>query len=310
MDNGLCANCEGTGGEVKADRVQDELTKLYQLFSSKELPDMASHTLIKAPEIPSTKWSWSNQFIMLMEHTNDARGFRQWEEAGRRIKKGSHAIYILAPAMKTMPYLYCPTCKKEIVPGEDVEHVKTHETRTRSYMRGFLAVPVFRYEDTYGKPLPKYKPRNPPLLADVAKAWGYRIEYRNLPRAYGNMNPETKLINLASEDPDTMFHELAHAAYFRRHPDEFHKHSDKLNEHEAIAELSAATLARLYGYNADGFAWNYLAHYSGGRSPEKVGAMVMHVMNETHEVVADILNAAQGLPTSVELAQEKAAATA
>jgi len=35
--------------------------------------------------------------------TEDARGFRQWQKVGRRVKKGAKAFYILAPIRKKYP---------------------------------------------------------------------------------------------------------------------------------------------------------------------------------------------------------------
>ncbi len=287
----LCANCQSNPS--KEDRVRNELADLYTLFSSKELPLVAAKVLIKSPEIPSSKWSFNNQVIMMMMGTNDARGFRQWEEVGRHVKMGSHADYILAPNVRNIPYHYCKTCQKTVLIGEDMEHEKEHEVRTHKVVTGFLAVPVFRYEDTYGKPLPVYKPKTIPPLTDVAKRWGISIEYRGSTTKLGSFRPMEKVITLSNEDPDTFFHELGHAAYFRNHPEKMksgpidHSH---LDEEEAIAELTAATLARLYGYNSDAFSWNYIAHYAKSKDPVKVGVMVMRVMNEVQENVMTILN--------------------
>jgi len=38
-----------------------------------------------------------------MNETADARVFKQWQKAGRRVKKGAKAFYILAPVKRKVP---------------------------------------------------------------------------------------------------------------------------------------------------------------------------------------------------------------
>jgi hypothetical protein len=70
---------------------------------------------------------------MYLNNTEDARGFRQWQQAGRRVNKGSKAFYILAPMFK-----------KVEENGEEFQQ-----------LIGFRSVPVFRVEDTEGTPITK-----------------------------------------------------------------------------------------------------------------------------------------------------------
>ncbi len=56
---------------------------------------------------------------MLMNETEDARGFRQWEKVGRRVKKGAKAFYILAPVRKKVP-VKVRRVEKAVVEGEEV----------------------------------------------------------------------------------------------------------------------------------------------------------------------------------------------
>jgi hypothetical protein len=39
------------------------------------------------PDIPSANWSISNRTIQFIFGTSDSRGYRQWIEAGRQVKK-------------------------------------------------------------------------------------------------------------------------------------------------------------------------------------------------------------------------------
>ncbi|WP_373278597.1 ArdC-like ssDNA-binding domain-containing protein [Alicyclobacillus shizuokensis] len=142
---------------------------------------------------------------MVAHDTFDARGFKQWEEAGRKVKKGAKAFYILGPVTKT-------------VTREDPE---TGEEIRRLVVVGFKAIPVFRLEDTEGDPVtvPNYDPPVLPPLMNVAQAWGIPVRYApKTGRFYGLYHPVRDEIILCSHDEITFFHELAHAAHNRIHP--------------------------------------------------------------------------------------------
>ncbi len=70
----------------------------------------------------------------------DCRGYQQWKEVGRHVRRGAGDAHILAPRMVT---------------------VKDENGDKRQLLRGFLQVPVFAVTDTDGKPLPQvdYTPR-------------------------------------------------------------------------------------------------------------------------------------------------------
>jgi antirestriction protein ArdC len=213
---------------------------------------------------PSDKWSISNRFIMYLSGTTDARGYRQWQEVGRYVKQGAKAFHILGP-------IFIKKVERDILSGKDVE---------KQILIGFRTIPVFRYEDTEGQPLPEYKNLPLPPLAEVAQKWGVSVKYGFLPNAYGAYNPESKSITLNSQDAPTFFHELAHAG---QHRIDGSLHHGQDPEQEAIAELTAAVLARLYGQPSDNFSWNYIAHYSG-KDITSVARMCMKVASKVERI--------------------------
>ena len=251
------------------ERANAELGRIVALFSSKELPDLCAKALINAPEKPSSKWSLGNQLLMLLTGTSDARGFRQWNEVGRWVARDKKAIWILGPVRK----------KVRQEPPEGVE--RTEEMR--DVLVGFKAIPVFRYEDTCGQDLPIYEPRNPPPLMEVAERFGMKVQYARLgPGMYGATDHTTKTIVLASEDWDVFFHELGHATHRSFEPKSGHGQE---SEAETVAQLVAATLARLYGRPADSFSWSYIAMYAKSNNPQKVGRLCMRVLDRTKKVL-------------------------
>ena len=254
-------------------RANSELEKIVQLFSSRELPDLCAKALINAPEKPSSKWSLGNQLLMLAAGTSDARGFRQWNEAGRRVAKGAKAFWILGPVRKRVK------AQKETV--DEQGEPATEEFRT--VLMGFRAIPVFRYEDTSGQDLPVYEPRSPPPLMEVAQRFGMKVKYELLASGmYGATDHTSKTIFLATEDVDVYFHELGHAIHRTFEPKSGHGQEP---EAETVAQLVAATLARLYGRPADGFSWSYIATYAQSNNPQTVGRLCMRVLDRTKNVL-------------------------
>ncbi len=247
------------------------LQRIVDLFKEGNIPKaLAVATIPPQLGIPSTKWSWSNKVLQFLADTSDARGFRQWQEAGRQVKKGAKAFHILGPKTKTV--------KETDDDGQETEAV---------VVTGFYAIPVFRAEDTDGEPLP-YEPASPPPLADVAEEFGLSVSYQTFAsRYYGYYQRESKKIVLASHEAKVFFHELAHAAH--------HRVGGKLKggqvpSHEIIAELAAATLANLYCPDANlGFSYEYVKTYAK-KSKKSIERACLAVINTVGKVLDEILN--------------------
>jgi hypothetical protein len=137
--------------------------KIVQAFQdANSLPKPLAQVFIRRKDSPHCrKWSWGNQLLVVLNGFTDARGFRQWQDVGRNVKKGEKAFYILGPVTKKWP-------NEET--GEE-----------RAVVVGFKGLPVFGLEQTEGRPLPACDPDiekwidSLPLLA-VAKRWGLSVE--------------------------------------------------------------------------------------------------------------------------------------
>ncbi|GMA66112.1 ArdC-like ssDNA-binding domain-containing protein [Alicyclobacillus fastidiosus] len=145
-------------------RVDETVQRLLSMWESGEFPKVVVKTMLarKAGERPCDAWSLANQILMIVSGTQDARGFNQWQEVGRKVKKGAKALYISGPLKKTI------TVKDE----------ETGEEKKQQITYGFKDIPVFALEDTEGEPVsataPNYQPDTFPPLMDVAEAWGLR----------------------------------------------------------------------------------------------------------------------------------------
>src|SRR5512139_284346 len=225
------------------EKVKRALESIVKRFKKGDIPAAIAFSIFPIPNIPASRWSLLNRTLMFFAGTSDARGFRQWQEVGRHVKKGSKAFTILAPRF----------IKKGT---EDQEEAKT-------ILVGFLAVPVFRVEDTEGESLDYQKIELPELpLMEVAKDWG--ISVKAIPgnyRYFGYFSQDQGEIALATKEESVFFHELAHAAH-QRILGELKKGQDW--KQEIVAELAASALCKLVGktFNHLGNHYRYIEGYA------------------------------------------------
>ena len=252
------------------DRAEEALSHVLSMFQSGLLPAAIAQTRIirEANDRPLSAWSLSNQLLAFAASTDDARGFRQWKQAGRTVRKGSKAFYILAPR----------TIKKS-------ETDESGETSDHIVVIGFLGIPVFRIEDTDGEPIeyPDYTPSDPPPLLEVAERLGVPVRY--LPSSGGGRGTYDMTrgeITLGTHDVDTFFHELGHAAHTK--VEQLKGGQDP--RQEIVAELVAATLCHVYGF--DGFlaeAYDYVAYYDRQKDPAKAAVRVLSTVGKVLDVI-------------------------
>ena len=84
----------------KNEIVKEAVENLMDMFKSGKMPEKIAFSIIHRHAgdiIPSDRWSVGNRILSLLQGTTDARGYKQWLEAGRHVKKGCRAIYIMAP---------------------------------------------------------------------------------------------------------------------------------------------------------------------------------------------------------------------
>lgn len=267
------AHARAHNGGKRAEAADQALAEILELFDSGELPARIAETVIARAEgdSPSAAWSLGNQLLMVMAGTADARGFRQWEEVARHVKRGSKAFYILAP------------CTRKVREAD----TETGEERERVIVTGFKGVPVFRLEDTEGEPVerPDYQPAEFPPLFDVAERLGVSVEYvPYVDRLRGYYAPAQERIVLCSHDVRVFFHELAHAAHERVNGA---LKGGQVPSQEIVAETVAATLCRLYGF--DGYVASgaeYIRGYANGKGPAQAA---MRVLGDVQKILALIL---------------------
>jgi hypothetical protein len=246
-------------------RVSSVLADILNRFKKGDIPECVALSMYPVPEIPAKNWSFLNRTIMIMRGTSDARGFRQWEQAGRKVKKGAKAFYILAPLI--------------------FKNKKSEEL----LVKGFKPVPVFRLEDTEGEPLDYQQIELPELpLMEKARAWGVNIKpIAGNNRHFGYFSAKTQEIALATEEECVFFHELCHCAEAR-----LWKVAPGQNALEEVsAELGAAALCRIVGKSGDKYLgnnyryietyaddWGYSPIYACMKVMKNVEAILNHIL--------------------------------
>jgi antirestriction protein ArdC len=253
-------------------KINAALSSILEQFNNGNIPEIVSYSMFPtADDIPSAAWSLLNRTLMFMAGTSDARGFRQWNEVGRHVKKGEKAqIFILVPFFKK---------RKDEEADEEVR-----------FLSGFGSKAVFAYEQTEGDPLSYRQIEVPELpLLERAKEWGLSV--KAVPGSYkyfGYYAPGRKEIALATNEEGVFFHELAHAAH-ERVKGPLKPGQDPLQE--IVAELSAQALCRIVGKEAKdtlGNSYRYIGGYADKAGLSALTACV-RVLSEVEQVLGLIL---------------------
>jgi antirestriction protein ArdC len=265
-------------------KVRALLDELAEKITGDAVAEYVGETLFgDGSDIPCRAWSRLNRLAVAVAGTNDARGIRQWNKAGRMVKKGAHAFYILVP-------MVCPaTPKKQAEAAEETEDETEFENDAEKAGRDtetklrFKLMPVFRVQDTEGAPL-DYEARiksfdvaSLPLI-EVAMKLGVRVAAGLTLDCAGFFRPKTKSITLGTANPQVFLHELSHAIDYalpnRRESDYAFG--------EVVAELSSAFLGSFYGVKVDIASTKaYIESWSG---KGHVAFKVMRALQRVEEI--------------------------
>ena len=250
--------------------IHDTVSSIIASFERGDIPEAIAYSMFPIPNIPSTKWSLLNRTLMFLAGTQDARGFRQWKQVGRYVKKGSKSFRILVPC---------------IVKTENEENGEIEKS-----LQGFMCKPVFRVEDTDGEAL-EYENLEIPNFPLIERAEEWGISVKAIPgnyRYYGYYSSGRREIALASPEESVFFHELAHAAHEKVHGC-LEGGQDPIQE--IVAELSATALCQMVGRqpcDTLGNSYRYIERYAEKRKTNPY-SVCMKVLRDTEKVLNLIL---------------------
>ena len=267
----------------KATIIHNAIDNMLEMFKNGNFPQAVAMSIIQKHEddnIPSDKWSLGNRLLMKFQGTEDARGFRQWQQVNRQVKKGAKAIHIFSPIMKKF---------------SDSDK-KADEVSQKPVIIGFSPLPVFRFEDTEGEDLPSfdYSPKTYPPFFDVAEKLGIEVTYKPLRSYYfGLYNSHFDKITLCSEDAITYYHELAHALDNRLNPN-FNEFSKERKE--IVAEFAGLILCQLSGISGyEDQSYQYIKEYcQKDKTDAAILKSIMSVLADVEKIVEEVLSVSEG----------------
>lgn len=224
-------------------KAQASINKVIKQFKTGDLSPISKVARIRLDEsAPARKWSLSNKVLAFMQAEElDCRGFVQWQQLGRQVKRGSRAVYIFRPHTITRT---------------------NEEAEKETICIGFSTIPVFAASSTEGEtPLPGYSPSELPPLADIAQKFGINVSYVPVTSdKLGDCKIDGSKIRLGSHDTRVFFHELTHAIHSRI---DGGLKAGQQTDQETIAEFTTAVLMDFYGLgDHTGNAWKYISHYA------------------------------------------------
>jgi hypothetical protein len=151
---------------MKNEEVKAAIKRVIQTLRTGDIEKIAYAVFKAETGRPSDSWSFLNRLMMFCSETEDARGIRQWNRAGRRLKKDTKALYIRVPAMvKT-------GAKRTNEEGEEEEQTR----------RVYKHIPVYRVEDTHDKMHGRLKGGQQPdqeIVAELAaEVVGYLLGHK------------------------------------------------------------------------------------------------------------------------------------
>jgi antirestriction protein ArdC len=198
------------------------------------------------------QYSYRNVLLITAQRPNATlvAGFRAWSGLGRAVRKGEHAIFILAPLRyrRTLPTAH-----------EDDKEI-----------RGFKWVPVFDVAQTEGADLAsavttlvgddeagRYR-----KLESVAEHLSYTILQAELPEgahgdcAFGKRQIRLHRSDSAAQQVKSLAHELAHAL--------LHENCSDRPLAELEAESTAYIVCAAMGLDSGDYSFGYVSTWAGG----------------------------------------------
>jgi antirestriction protein ArdC len=243
-------------------------TILDQFKNSDNIPSAIALIAFPTADLPMFRWSLINQLLCYFTGLTDFRGYRQWEEVKRHVKKGEKASYILVPWIK----------KDKSADGIDT-----------TLLAGFVTGAVFAIEQTEGEPV-DYQKIQLPKLPLMERAIELGVNVAAIPGNRNNLgyySPNKKIIALASPEECVWLHELTHLA------------DDKVNGikggqdpiQEITAELGSLALCNILGLDGSkhlGNHYRYIERYAKELDISPYSA-VLKVISNTEKILKFLL---------------------
>ncbi len=260
-------------GEL-SDKAQARMNEVIARFESGDLGPVVTAAKLKLPESwPTYKWSTRNKALVVAQlGTLNVRTYNQWQEMGRQVQKGARGGF----AWK----------------GMKIEKKNDNGEVEKAFMK-FSLFSVFSCDDTDGDVMPEQAHEvAPPPLMHVAERMGLDVKWEPGDGPSNGYYMPSKDVIRIHVDTDgvgvgTFFHELAHAVQNRLFG------LGNYAQDEVVAELTAASIASLYGYDDRiNYSWEYI---KGWASAVDSNAKPIDVVKKVIDVTGQILDYIMGM---------------
>ena len=183
---------------------QASLKRIKELVASVENMTDKEYQGMLDSMVKFHQYSFYNQMILMFHNCSQVAGYKRWQELERSVKKGSKAVWILAPAYYK---------KKVTVKNEEGEEEEKEERKLY-----FRSVPVFDISDTEGKEIERGLTTRSKVnfseAKEAAEKLGFSVKLKPLEITTGGYIKERAITlnsNLSdTEHVGTLIHELSH----------------------------------------------------------------------------------------------------
>jgi len=94
--------------------------RILEAFQAGSVPKALAPVFVRRKDdVPCRAWSWSNQLLVALAGHSDARGYRQWQQVGRHVRKGEKGFHILVPMVGKKTVEDLSTWAHELVHAAD-----------------------------------------------------------------------------------------------------------------------------------------------------------------------------------------------
>ncbi|WP_328973946.1 ArdC-like ssDNA-binding domain-containing protein [Streptomyces sp. NBC_00239] len=281
--------------------LQEQLTAAVVEFASTDgwaalLKKMAQRSRIMR------KYSFRNSALIFAQcpHATDVRGFGQWQERGRQVRKGERGIRILAPNTFT--------------PRDENGEPQKDEHGNEKRITTFRPISVFDISQT-DRVKGAQEPEAEPAAGDVTlpeingkvqgtapaefmdrltlclKSLGYTVERGDTAPADGYADPATRTVRIGLGFPEAhaaavLAHEAGHVQLdHTADMSEYRQHRGRM---ETEAESVAFIVCAVAGLDSSVSSLSYIAGWAG-KTPEKVQETMVEVGQRVVEAARAIL---------------------
>lgn len=231
------------------------------------------------------RYSLSNLFLIWGQCPGSSlvAGYNQWRKVGRYVKKGSKAIWILAPMMSSKHVL------RKIVSDDADDDTDEKDEQVKKYISGFFPVHVFDYSQTEGDDLDigntMVKGNGDLTVEKMSEVFDYPVEVKQ-GVSDGWTDGKKIVINRRknkAQEVACFIHEVAHILLGHL------EDGDKVSRQDAElqAESVAYIVAQCIGIENGGSKF-YLGRWGGSEGKDKLKEHSLKIVSAADKILRKV----------------------